>query len=156
MARNRASAKKAGITLERAIADYLNDHYQPGIDRMVKKGSCDEGDISGVTAQNGRVKIAVEVKNPGAGRPYAWPQYVREAHTEAENLGAAVGVVVAKRHNVANPGEQWVMMTVDDLITLLHLTNSSGEPSAHDIIKEIQGMLTQLDLHISKDDDICS
>lgn len=130
MARNNRSARKAGASFERLIADYLNDEYQPGIDRMIKKGINDEGDISGVTVKNGEHRVAIECKSPGGNRPYSWPQYVREAEQEAENLGAVVGVVAAKRHGTTVPGDQWIMMTVDSFITLMKLTNgvsSAGE-----------------------------
>ncbi|WP_222844471.1 hypothetical protein [Saccharomonospora sp. CUA-673] len=35
------------------------------------------------------------------------------------NDDAAVGLVIHKRHGNANPAEQWVSMTVADLVALL-------------------------------------
>ena len=55
------------------------------------------------------------------------PEWIREAHTERDNDGAAVGVVVAKRRGTTAPGAQYVLMTVDDLVTLL-----GGTPAKED------------------------
>lgn len=49
----------------------------------------------------------------------ALAQWIREAHQEAENDAAAVGLIVHKRHGVSHPGDQWVTCTLSDLITLL-------------------------------------
>ena len=37
----------------------------------------------------------------------------------AGNAGAAAGIIVAKRQRVQNPGDQWVLMTLEDLATIL-------------------------------------
>ena len=119
MARTRASAKQAGARMERQIADYLRDELgNPAIDRMVKSGSYDRGDVGNVRDHIGRL-IAVEVKNTAK---MSLPAWTREAAVEAENYGAHVGVVVHKRHGVGDPGKQWVTCTLDDLIALLKET----------------------------------
>lgn len=46
-------------------------------------------------------------------------EWIREAQTERDNDGAVIGVVVAKRKGTTAPGQQWCLMTVDDLIHLL-------------------------------------
>nr|DAR11231.1 MAG TPA: HOLLIDAY JUNCTION RESOLVASE HOMOLOGOUS RECOMBINATION [Caudoviricetes sp.] len=51
------------------------------------------------------------------------PQWVREAHTEASNIGGLTGIVIHKRHGNAKAGDQWVTMTVADLITILNHAN---------------------------------
>ena len=43
-------------------------------------------------------------------------------------LAAAVGVVVAKRRGTTAPGAQYVLMTVDDLVTLLGGTADKETP----------------------------
>lgn len=118
MARNRASAKKAGSNFERIIADHLRDHVSEFIDRRVKAGAKDLGDLANVRAHGQRV--VVECKNTS--RP-SLSQWIGEAHTQARNDEAAAGIVMHKRHGVGAPGKQWVTMTVDDLIFLL-----TGEP----------------------------
>lgn len=116
MPRTRKSAKAAGTRFERSIADHLAATLDDRIDRQVKRGARDRGDIANVRDSHGR-KITIEAKDYG-GRlvPTEW---VKEAHREAENAGAYAGVVVAKRKGVTAPGKQWCVMTVDDLTRLL-------------------------------------
>lgn len=115
MTRNRASAKAAGARFEREIADYLQEHLSHYIDRAPRYGSVDKGDIANVyTVEGGRV--CVEAKNVTRMALAGW---YGEAVQEALNLGAVAAVVVHKRHGKGNPGEQWVTMTVADLVTLL-------------------------------------
>ncbi|MGO2600841.1 MAG: hypothetical protein ACTH7X_08640 [Brevibacterium aurantiacum] len=116
MARSRASAKAAGSRHERVIADYLAEHVDDRIDRRVKTGAADRGDLGGVRTALGE-KVVVELKDYG-GQIKA-SEWVREAHVEALNDSAPLGVVVAKRRGVTDPGAQFVLMTVDDLIVLL-------------------------------------
>ena len=119
MGRNLRSAKAAGSRFERLIADYLNDRlYGLNVDRQVKTGARDAGDIAGVHLAGKR--IAVECKNVTR---MDLPKWTREAHTEAGNIGAAVGVVVHKRHGNGRPEDQWVTMTVTDLVTIINLFN---------------------------------
>jgi hypothetical protein len=114
--RTNASAKQAGSRFERTTADYLKDHLSEFIDRKVRTGAKDTGDIANVRTATGR-KVAVECKDYG-GR-LDLPQWVREAESERLNDGADIGVVIAKRRGTAKPGEQWVICTVDGLIELL-------------------------------------
>ena len=118
MARNRKSAKAAGSRFEREIADHLRDNVSEYIDRRVKAGAKDLGDLANVRAHGQRVVI--ECKNTS--RP-SLSQWISEAHVQAANDEAAVGIVIHKRHGVGAPGRQWVTMTVDDLVFLL-----TGEP----------------------------
>lgn len=116
MARSRASAKKAGSSFERLISDHLRDGLGiREIDRMPKQGSLDKGDVANVRDSYDRL-IAVEAKNTAK---MNLPQWAREAATEATNYGAHLGIIIHKRHGVADPGKQWVTMELDDLIRLL-------------------------------------
>ena len=114
MTRNRKSAKAAGSRMERQVADWLRDHVSEFIDRRTKTGAKDRGDLTGVRAHGKRV--AVEIKNTARINLAGW---IHEAHTEAGNDDAAVGVVIHKRHGVADPAQQWVTMTLSDLAFLL-------------------------------------
>ena len=120
MARSNKSARSQGASFERAIADYLKeelDNYlSKAIDRQVKKGAKDVGDIANVYDSYGRL-IAIEVKEYG-GRLEP-PKWLREAEVERDNADAYVGLVIAKRRGTAKPGEQYVLLTVDELIKLL-------------------------------------
>ena len=118
MARSRASAKAAGSKFERDIADHLAKLVDDRIDRRVKTGAKDRGDIGGVRVHGQR--IVLECKNTSRINLGTW---ITEAHTEAGNDDALAGVIVHKRHGKGQPGDQWVTMTVDDLIALI-----TGEP----------------------------
>lgn len=115
--RSRASAKSAGSSLERIVADYLKLHVSRFIDRMPKYGANDRGDIVNVETFN-ELPVAVEVKEYG-GRLMPGP-WVSEAEVERQNLPNAIaGVVVVKRRGTTKPGEQYVVMTLDDLVAIL-------------------------------------
>jgi len=113
--RSRASAKAAGSSFERAVADHLAKHVDDRIDRRVKTGAKDRGDIGGLRHMGGR--IVIEVKNYG-GRLMPGP-WTAEAETERGNDDALAGIVIAKRRGTTRPGDQYVLMTVDNLTALL-------------------------------------
>lgn len=116
MTRSRQSAKQAGARFERLIADYLAEHLDDRIDRRVKTGSADKGDIANVRDSHNR-RIVMECKDYGGRlQPSQW---VKEAHQEAENDDAHAGIVVAKRKGTTNPGQQYVLTDLDTLIRLL-------------------------------------
>ena len=116
MARSRQSAKAAGARFERTIADYLRDNLDDRIDRKVRTGAADKGDIANVRDSHNR-RIVLECKDYGG--KLNLPEWVKEAHAEATNDNARAGLVVAKRRGTTDPGKQWVAMTVNDLIRLL-------------------------------------
>ncbi len=115
MARNRATAKKAGATFERVIADYLRDTVDDRIDRKVRTGAKDTGDIAGVRHFNERVTI--ECKNYGG--VFHVSTWLAEADVERGNDDGLAGLVIAKRRGITAPGRQVVLMEVDDLVALL-------------------------------------
>ncbi|TKG57956.1 hypothetical protein FCN18_38560 [Prauserella endophytica] len=116
--RTRSSAKAAGARFEREVADYLAEHVDDRIDRRVKTGAKDRGDIAGIrlspALRSGRV--VVECKNTS--RVALGAQHA-EAETERGNDDAVAALLVHKRHGVADPGRQWVTCTVADLVALL-------------------------------------
>lgn len=115
MTRNRASAKKAGSQFEQLIADYLQDRLDDDrIERRVLGGVNDRGDISNVRFLGH--KIVIEAKNVAAMSLGAW---VEEAHVEAGNDDALLGVVVHKRRGKGQAADQFVTLTLDDFATLL-------------------------------------
>jgi hypothetical protein len=115
VSRNRASAKAAGSRFERTIADYLAEHVDDRIDRRVKTGALDKGDIAGLRVHGQRVVI--ECKDyAGRVELAAW---LREAEAERVNDGALAGMVAFKRRLIGYPGQQGVLMPVDDLIALI-------------------------------------
>lgn len=116
MSRNRNSAKQAGARFERQVADYLAANLDDRIDRRVKTGAKDCGDIANVRDSHNR-RICIETKDYGG--KLNLPQWTKEAHQEADNDGAHVGLVIAKRRGTTNPADQWVSCTLEDLVKLL-------------------------------------
>lgn len=115
MSRTRASAKAAGARFERQIADALAAHVDDRIDRRVKTGAKDRGDIGGVRAVLGG-RVVIECKDVARTDLGGW---TREAETERGNDDAIAGVVIHKRRGTTDPLEQYVAMTVADLIAIL-------------------------------------
>jgi len=111
-----SAATQKGSRFERQIADYLAAELNDDrIDRRVKTGAKDRGDIGGVrTIRGGRVVI--EVKNHARHDLSGW---LSEAHVEAGNDDAPYGVVVFKRRGTAKPAEQYVLMDVATFTRLL-------------------------------------
>lgn len=116
MNRTRKTAKQAGARFERLISDYLRDNLDDRIDRRVKTGAADKGDIANVRDSHNR-RIVIETKDYGG--KLNLPQWTKEAHQEAVNDNAHVGIVIAKRRGTTDPGKQWAIMEVEDLIKLL-------------------------------------
>jgi hypothetical protein len=116
MTRNHASAKKAGTEFETSIARFLAETVDDRIERRARNGAKDRGDLSGVRTAHGR-RLVVEAKEYG-GRLKA-AEWTAEAALEAGNDDAIAGVVVAKRKGTTDPGDQWVLMTLADLVALL-------------------------------------
>jgi len=114
MARNHASAKKAGTAFERKVADYLRDTVDDRIDRRVKTGAKDKGDIAGVRHLGERVVL--ECKDTTRQEIGVW---VNEADIERGNDDAIAGFVVHKRRGTTDPGDQYVTGTLRDLVALL-------------------------------------
>ena len=115
MSRTRASAKAAGSRFERSIADGLALHLNDDrIDRRVKTGAKDRGDIAGVRHHGERVVI--ECKDVSRTDLSGW---VNEAEVERGNADALVGLVVHKRRGHGDPLDQYVTCTVRDLLALL-------------------------------------
>lgn len=116
---------RKGASFERSIADYLAEHWDDRIDRRVKTGAKDKGDIANFRIV-GPHKLVMECKNVKVTNLTGW---VREAHTEAENDDATTGVVVHKRRGVGDPGQQFVTMTVNDLLTIIRTAKGESRDS---------------------------
>ncbi|WP_402465719.1 hypothetical protein [Isoptericola aurantiacus] len=114
MTRNRASAKAAGTRFESSVVGYLAEHVDDRIERRRQSGANDRGDVSGLRHMGARV--VVEAKNVSRLSLSAW---VEEADVERRNDDAQVGLVVHKRHGRGDPGDQYVTLTLRDLVALL-------------------------------------
>jgi hypothetical protein len=112
--RNRASARAAGARFERLLADYLAAHVDDRIDRRVKTGAKDRGDIGGLRVHGQRVVI--ECKDTARISLGTW---AGEAEVERGNDDAIAAVIIHKRTGKGSAGEQWVTMTAADFVALL-------------------------------------
>lgn len=107
--------RQKGASFERMTADYLAARLDDdGIDRQIKTGNKDRGDIRGVKIHGQR--IAVECKNLARLNVAA---AIGEVEVERGNLDALAGVVVAKRHGKGQPQDQLVYMTLADFAAIL-------------------------------------
>lgn len=117
MTRNRTSAKKAGALFERVVADYLADVLDDDrIERRVRNGNKDRGDISGVRTALGE-RLVLECKDYGG--VYHVGEWLTEAETERGNDDAVAGVVVAKRRGKSDPADAVVFMTLEAFARLV-------------------------------------
>ena len=114
MTRSRATARKAGTAFERLIADHLAAHIDDRIDRRVKTGGKDKGDIAGLRVHGQRVVL--ECKDVARLNLAGW---VTEADIERGHDDALAGFVVHKRRGTTDAGDQYVTGTVRDLIALI-------------------------------------
>ena len=114
--RNRASAKKAGATFERQVADYLATELDDDrIDRRVKNGRNDRGDIAGVRTVRG-ARVVIEAKNV---RQMSLGTWMTEAEVEAGNDDSQYPVVVHKAHGKGQAEDQYVTMRLGTFARLL-------------------------------------
>lgn len=114
MSRSRSSAKAAGSRHERIVADFLRDNWSDVIDRRVRTGAKDCGDIANFRI-NGK-RVVIECKDESK---YDFSNAINEAQLEATNDGAAIGVAVVKRRGKADPAEQFLVATLGDFVKLL-------------------------------------
>lgn len=115
MSRSRQSAKSAGARFERVIADALKEHVSEFIDRKVKTGARDQGDVANLRSAH-NLKITAELKDV---RQMSLSGWLREAEDERINAGDDLALVIAKRRGHADPLRQYAVMEVRDLIGLI-------------------------------------
>lgn len=106
--------RQKGATFERNIADYLAAHIDDRIDRRVKNGAKDRGDIAGLRHMGHR--IVLECKNTAKLALGGW---ATEAEVERGNDDALAGLIIHKRHGKGRPEDQWVTLTLGELVALL-------------------------------------
>lgn len=113
-----SAASRKGASFERDAADWLAARLgDDRIDRRVKRGTNDTGDIGGIRTPLGG-RVVVEVKNQARMELAAW---VDEAERERGNDDATVGVVLHKRRGrgVTRFGENYVTLTVEGFARLI-------------------------------------
>lgn len=114
MTRSRKTAREAGTKFETSVVRWLQQHVDGGIERRTRNGKKDRGDISGWTFAGRR--IVAECKNHSRLDLAGW---TAEAEIERLNDDAQVGLVIHKKRGTADPGEQYVTLTLRDLIAFI-------------------------------------
>jgi len=133
--RTRASAKAAGSSFEKLIADGLAELLgDDRIERRTKNGRLDRGDITGLKTVGGG-RVIVECKNTARDNLPAW---IKEAEIERGNDDALIGVVAHKRHGSGKPADQYVSMTLATFAILIEGGIQSGpvliaDPMTHEL-----------------------
>lgn len=113
---------RKGASFERVVADHLRDHWDDRIDRRVRTGAKDKGDVANFRVAG--MRVVVEAKNVQRTDLAGW---IREAKQEAENDGALVGLVVHKAKGKAAPAEQYATLTLGDLLLLLEVAGGKDQ-----------------------------
>lgn len=124
--------KQKGTAFETAIVEYLQDKLcDETIERRALNGTCDRGDISGVTFCGSR--MVLECKNENRIR---LAEYMREAEIEAVNDNASYYAVIHKKRGVGistaqTVGQQYVTMPLYVLKNMIYDANRWHE-EAHE------------------------
>lgn len=107
---------RKGASFEKQVADYLKRKTGLDIDRRVKHGAKDTGDISGVFL--GGRRVVIECKNQKQMKLASWTD---EAKREAENDNAPYWFVIHKRKGkgVEKMGETYVTTTLEQLAEMM-------------------------------------
>lgn len=119
MGRSRAAAKAAGSRTERETADTLAKYVDDRIDRRVKTGAKDKGDIASLR-HHGR-RVVVECKNEAKMNLAGWvteAEAERLNDTDANGVPALYAIVVHNRVGKGDPLDSYVTMTLRDYIAL--------------------------------------
>ena len=116
VSRTRQTAKAAGTRFETMVCAWLAIHLADDrIERRRLSGANDRGDITGLRIWGKRAIL--EMKNYG-GQVKVGP-WLDEADVERRNDDALFGAVIAKRKGTTDVGQQIVLMTLTDFVTLV-------------------------------------
>lgn len=106
MSRNRGK----GTAFETLIVRYLQSKGWVHAERRALHGTADKGDITGTGP------LVWECKNHKTLDISGW---LKETETERQNAKAQHGILVVKRRSYGDPGDQYAIMRLDDLVHLL-------------------------------------
>lgn len=110
-----SASKAKGTKFESLIVAYLIEHLQDDrIERRTLSGTRDRGDVAGLRHMGQR--LVLEAKNTTRWQAGTW---LNEAEIERGNDDAGVGMVCAKRVGKGKAGDQIVMLTLRDLVSLM-------------------------------------
>ena len=100
------------------MATFLAAHVDERIERRARYGAKDRGDIGQLRCLGGG-RLVAECKDESGEYAGRLGQWMGEAELERGNDDAVACLVLAKRRASRLPGEQWVIMTADDLVAIL-------------------------------------
>ena len=107
-------AKSKGTAFESLIVDELQHQLGDAICRRTTTGAKDRGDIHGLYIRG--MRVVAECKNHATMKLAEW---VDEAETERGNDDAHIGLVIHKRRGKGKALDQYVTMSVRDLLTII-------------------------------------
>lgn len=111
--------KDRGARWERALATYFQEAGFPEVDRIRGKGLRDVGDLGGLRS------FVIEAKDWTSPN---FPEFIRQANTEANNAGKPFGVAIQKKRR-APVGDAFVVLDLDTFLRLLqHIERLGGRP----------------------------
>lgn len=96
-------SKAKGSAAEKLVAEWLQEHGRPHVERRALAGTNDRGDIAGIPG------VVIEIKDYS--KP-TLPQFVRELDAEIMNAKAWTGTIIAKRRGTLDVGEWFAIQPV--------------------------------------------
>lgn len=107
-------SKQKGTAMETLIVNELQTRLGPEICRRTTNGRNDRGDIHGLYIRG--LRTVAEVKNT---KTTNLGTHWNEVETERGNDDADVGILIHKRHGKGQALDQWVTLTVRELLTII-------------------------------------
>lgn len=107
-------AKAKGTSFESLIVAELQNQLGDAICRRTTSGAKDRGDIHGLYIRG--MRTVAECKNH---KTMSLAEWVDEAETERGNDDAEIGIVIHKRRGKGQALDQYVTMTMRDLIAII-------------------------------------
>ena len=107
-------SKQKGTAFETLIVADLQEHLGPEICRRTTNGHRDRGDIHGLYIRG--LRTVAEVKNT---KTTSLGTHWNEVEVERGNDDADVGLLIHKRHGKGQALDQWVTLTLRELLTII-------------------------------------
>src|SRR5699024_1623282 len=107
-------SKNRGTAFESLVVTALQDHLGPETCRRTTSGAKDRGDIHGLYIRG--LRTVAECKNTKAAQ---LGTHWAEVEVERGNDDADVGLLILKRHGKGQALDQWVTLTLRELLTIV-------------------------------------
>jgi hypothetical protein len=139
--------KVKGDAFERALREYLRE-CDAVVDRTRAGYARDAGDLH--VGRDGTLPRAIlQAKNV---RAWRLPEWLAEAEEQRREAGAVHGAVVVKRRGMADPAQQYVVMTMADWALLASWAGLTRGGPALDPVSEAR-RVAESDAWIGRSDD---